>query len=249
MASSLDFLAILGLPASGTEVFQGLGGGLVSVTGTPTPTTPGQTQTKPPEHTEISETETFSDDLWKAQQNLIEKQSDYLAHLSKELATKWEDIPAKLKDRTVKDTMLEEFLKWAAGKIAEYFWGAIGKEIATLSVALVAIAIRLLKALYSDGQALCDAMQAENDALSKLEQSRENYELRSKIVTQHDITINNLLTEIHDAERHVSESLELKDISETLKMIQAEDNIVQCPTTGKCISTRSLVIDDEELDA
>jgi hypothetical protein len=57
--------------------------------------------------------------------------------------------------------------------------------------------------------------------------------------------------EIADAERTIATSTTqagggtgyMQEISDTLKLIQAEDNIVQCPHTGNCLYTKSLVID------
>jgi hypothetical protein len=250
----LDFLALRGFTASATEVLQGVGGGgLVSLQsggGGGTQYIPSQPQPpQPPPKSVISETEDIAEALWTAQSKLIERQSQYLASVSKELQTKWEDIPGKLKDRTIKETLIEEFLKWLGKKIADYFLGPVAGEIAELGIALVATAIRLLKALYNEGQAFCDAMQAENTALLDLEQSRENYELRSRILTQHDIAIHNLLSDISETEKTIFDSTRthdrLAEISDTLKMIQAEDHIVQCPHTNHCIYTKSLVMDTD----
>jgi len=249
-ATALDYLAIRGLPTEGDEAFVGIGPTTSNPPGDITVTVQQQQQDErtptPPPKSDISEDTDIGEALWKAQNTMLKRQNDYLDKLSKELATKWEDVPDKLTDRTVKESMIETLLKWLAGKVAEHFWGELGKDIAELSVTLIAGAIRVLRALYSEGEALCKAMIAENTALLSLEQSRENFELRSMFVTQHDRSIQNLQGKIDDAERHVYNSLEIKEINETLKMIQAEDNIVECPISGHCIYTKSLVVDHKK---
>lgn len=246
MSTALSFLAIRGLDTEGEECFVGIGPGTTATPGDIAVTVQAEIPANPPPKSEISEDTKIGERLWAAQNKVLGRQNDYLAKIAQELAVKWEEVPNKLRDRTVKETMLENLLKWLAGKIAEYFWGEIGKEIAELGVVLIAAAIRVLRALYSEGEALCKAMIEENNALQGLERSRENYELRSTIISQHDRSIQNVLTKIDEAEKQVYMSLELKEINETLKMIQAEDNIVECPMTGHCIYTKSLAVDLKE---
>lgn len=243
---ALDFLAIRGLSTEGDECFVGMGPGTTATPGDIAVTVQAEIPSNPPPKSEISEDSKIGETLWKAQNTFLNRQADYLESLANELAAKWEDVPAKLKDRTVKETMIEKFLQWLAGNVAEYFWGEVAGDLAELGIALIAAAIRLLRALYSEGEALCKAMKAENSALHSLEMSRENYALRSTIISQHDRTVQNLLTKIDDAEKQVYQSIELKEINETLKMMQAEEHVIECPLTGHCIYAKTLVADLKE---
>lgn len=270
-----DFIKIRGCPGTPPdespeyfEIFVGIGGGSFS-TGDINVTAEGgdggddgDVILPPPTRTEISQNREIALAMWEAQGKLIARQSAYLDAVKKEVSTKWEDLPSKLKDRTIKEAAVEEFVKFLAGATATYFFGPMAGEIAKSGITLIAVAIRLLKALYNECEALCDAMKSENSALLTLERSLENYQMRSTLITQHDVTIQNLLSQIEQTERRIiSEtspavpqgneehaSAILTEMSETLKMIQAEDNIVMCPHTGDCLYTKSLVTDDVEID-
>lgn len=242
MNNSRDFLAVKGLPVTGSECFRGIDASL-AVSGA-IGGVPGQAQ--PPPNTALSTSTTFAAALWTAQTALITRQSGYLKHVKRECATRWDDLPAKLKDRTIKESMIEEFLAWLAGKIVGYFQGPAAEEIAQECVSLVAMAIRFVQLLYTAGEALCDAMIQENTALQSLEQSRENYDLRSKILTQHDLALHNLVTEISEVERVIDNSdvtEQLKRMNETMELTQSEEHIVQCPYTCAEISTKSFTKD------
>lgn len=275
-----DFIKISGCPSTPPEeapvyfeIFVGIGGGVSLSTGKVNVTVEGgegdddDVVLPPPTRTEISQSKAVAEELWAAQDNLLKRQSAYIGEIKKELATKWEDLPSKLKERSVKEAAVEEFVKWLAGVAATYFIGPVAGELAKAGVTLLAVAMRLLKALYTEGEALCDALVKENDALLTFERSLENYQIRSTFITQHDHTLHNLMMKIADAERviysetspsgdtgmsnnpHASEIRDvLVSMDDTLKLIQAEDNIVQCPHTGDCLYTKSLVSDDAELD-
>lgn len=249
--TALDYLAIRGLPTDGNEVFVGIAPTTTADVGDVTVTVQTETPVLPAPRTRISDDDDIAAALWEAQTTLLNRQIDYLKNVQREMQTKWEDIPSKLKERTVKETLLEEFAAWLAEKVATYFWGPTAGQLARMGVALIATAVRLLRTLYNEADALCGAMMAECEALKLIEQSRENYELRSAVYTQHDVTISNLLRDITTTERiietHTSGSEDLNEqmtrLNETMELIQAEDNIVQCPHSGDCLYTKSLVRD------
>jgi len=242
---ALDFLAIRGLATDGEECFVGIGPTTATAPGdiAVAVTVQAEKSPDPPPISDISTNTDIGEAVWMAQNIILNRQSDYLRSLGNDYAAKWESTPAKLRDSTVKETMVERFLQWLAGNVAEYFWGPVAGDLAALGIALIAVAIRTLQALYSEGVALCNAMIEENNALAALEASRENYALRSSIISQHDLSIQNLIAKIGDSEKQVYTSIELKEINETLKMMQAEEHVIECPLTGHCIYTKSLVAD------
>jgi hypothetical protein len=183
--------------------------------------------------------------LWTKQDDLINQQSTYLDDVKSTFNAKASDLPSFSLDE-----LLNEYGGSVARTIVGYFFGAVAGTIAEFAVIVAGKAIEILGNLYTSGGELCDKMKAENEALIYLPFSKENYQIRSRIISQHDSSINNLLIHVFHSESQINEgfwaspggeSSVWQEISDTLKRIEARENIVQCPVTGCHIYTKELV--------
>ena len=212
-----DYIRIYGQAESDKEYFQGLGaaafynspatqpqsGNDVTVTttgGGNTGTTPATT--KP----EIQ----LPDSLWEAQAVVIQQQSAFIKKIQEDFKKKYDETPTM--DELTQTTFIEEFIEWVAGRIVSYFWGPTAGEIAEFVVALSCLAIKLLNALLQESIEICNALVKENDALLTLEKSREDYLLRSQIISQHDNCIANILSSIATTEEQIIQSRQLDEM-------------------------------------
>lgn len=184
--------------------------------------------------------------LWDKQNDLIQQQSDYLDDVKDTFNAKADSLPSGF---SVED-LIAEYGGSVAYVIVSYFFGTTAGSIAKFAVEVIGLGIDILEKLYTAGGGYCDTMKEENDALLNLPFSKENYQIRSQIMTQHSHAIDNLLSHIMHAEEQVSEGFRtvpssqesevLQEISETLKQIEAHENIINLD--GVDIWTESGVI-------
>lgn len=151
---------------------------------------------EPEEPTEPEEPEEFGP--WAAQSAVIAEQSSYMGSVSASFNARKAELPED--DSAWLSSFLWEVGEWISGKIATVLWGPVVGELVEIGVALTGIVIGELKKAYTEGSKLCTAMIAENDAILTLDPTRENYMLRSAIITQHDHSTSNLLRDIANME-------------------------------------------------
>lgn len=132
--------------------------------------------------------------LWNAQDNLINQQSDYCDEVSATFEANRENLPEN-PDSFIED-LLWEFGEWLANVIVTYFFGPGWGEVAEIAVMILGAVIRTLDSLYTEGSELCDKIKAENAALLNIPFSKENYQIRSQVLLQHDNALRTLLTHV-----------------------------------------------------
>ncbi len=152
--------------------------------------------------------------VWLAQNAVLDNQNAFLD----DLATQYEDRKNKLPE-TSTDEILKEVLEFVVGEgaawllakwmtkipiVGEVLEGYID-DIAGFVVSLGFIAYDWLKSMYSAGTQFCNKIADENHALLALEQTRQNYELRSQIIVQHEHSIQNMILIVNATEKQAQE--------------------------------------------
>lgn len=248
MAEFYEFIRIYGLPESAGEEFQGLGAAAMYNAADAQPFSGGQdvpdTSGSGSGSGSGGDTETpeeFSATLWEAQAGVITQQSAFITKIQEDFKKKYDETPTM--DEITQTTFIEEFIEWLAGRVVAYFWGPTAGQIAEFSVALACLAIKLLNVLLQESIEICDALVKENNELLTLATSRENYLLRSQIISQHDNSIANILASIATTEDQLIQSRQLDEMirrNEIANFELYEDNIVML-NRNKVLYTKSLV--------
>lgn len=237
-----DWIRIYGLPDSEKEAFQGLGAAAMynaagsqplsggQPGGTPGGT-PGEPETTP---TKIPET------LWTAQNNLIQQQSAYLSDIKETFTQKRDEMGDSfdMKGFTESDTfkaLVGAAVKKIIDLITDVIPGVVDDvivdTIASYAPRAIGWGLVWLKKHYTAGAVLCERMKEENGELLNLSASLEAYRLRSQIISQHDMTIQSLLSHVAQVESQLAEDM---NADATTKADNAEPAI-QCPHTGDYI--------------
>lgn len=142
--------------------------------------------------------------MYEAQDAVIDDQNDYLDNVNSMLEGKLEKMPEESFLWGLFDMLIDELAEGIVSFIISLLIASTGWGIAVLVLVLVAAyTIGYLRKAYQKGIEICDAIKAENTAMKNLQPTLDNYSLRSKILTQHDITIHNFLTQLATAETQV----------------------------------------------
>lgn len=222
-----DFIKIRGLNGtapdntnpSGFEIFQGLGAELISQQ-----TVNDETGLVP-----VAPATPIPDALWAGQNGLINGEIEYCDQLT----DLWKKQQSALPQETniiwsFVQELLEGFLGVLVGGLVESQTAnpALGRVAMFLAEALVGVAIEKLKDFFTKGVALCDGIKADDNSLLALDQSRENYALRSQAISQHTEQLENVINLINTMEnildRTVQQGLDTKGIVKALKPIKTE---------------------------
>ena len=193
--------------------------------------------------------------LWLVQNAAIEEQSNYLLLLKQELQEKREKLPERQETQSFLGTLwnkifeerIEETISTLIVGLLRYIFtmGDIAsKAIAFLSIVAL-LAIKDLIDRCIQGETICEKYIDENAQLLKLTPSEYAYELRLKIIKNHNDHIANLLADIRELEataksgssEDMAELVQaVKDLSMTGYEIEAEDfkirKLGQTLTTG-----------------
>ena len=211
-----DLIRIYGWPDNEQEQFQGLGAAALYNANEAQPVSGGDSKTDVDVTTPTTPTtpetpeEELPDALWEAQAVVIQQQSAFVKKIQEDFKKKFDETPTM--DEITQTTFIEEFIEWVAGRVVSYFWGPTAGEIAEFAVALSCLAIKLLNALLQESIEICNALVKENDALLTLTKSRDDYILRSQIISQHDNCIANILTSITTTESQLIQSRQLDEM-------------------------------------
>lgn len=240
-----DYIRIFGLPESEQECFQGLGaaalynaadaqpvsGGAAGATTTTTVETP-----LTPE-----KTEEFSSELWTAQSNLIEQQNAYLDDVKATFADKRQNLNVGF---DMKSFVESDIFKWltdiAIKKIVDLATDIIPgvkddlifDTVVQFAPKAIGSGLIWLNKQYLAGSQLCERMKEENSLLKSVKKSFEYYRLRSDIITQHDETIQSLLSQIALVEKQIMTDTTGNAASE-------QEPVIVCPHTGDYIFAHS----------
>lgn len=203
----------------------------------------------------ILQSVTESDDeipelLWKAQNILLERQISYLKDIKDTYAEKRQDLPQGF---SMRDFVQSDFFKWAVEFALTLIPGEIDDTIYVLlqkhAHKVIGWALVWLQKAYYAGSLLCAAMADENAHLKQLNNSRENYELRSLIISQHDQSIQSLLQQVALAESQAAEMAAKQTIDEEKRAWMKEalsERVFECPYSGLCLGEKNGVAESSE---
>lgn len=201
----------------------------------------------------LTETETgeeeFPEMLWKAQNELINRQISYLKDIKATYAEKRQDLPQGF---SMREFVNSEWFKWAVESMLKLIPGEVDDAIYALvqkhAFKTIAWALVWLQKAYYAGSLLCAAMADENAYLLKLEASFDNYKLRSTIITQHDQSIQSLLQQVSLAESQATEQKNIDAEKEFFKKEALSERLFECPYSGLCLGEKNGVADTSEFD-
>lgn len=150
--------------------------------------------------------------MWDAQNDVLIRQSDYLDEVKSIFNEKANNLP---ETPSFWETVLEQIVEEGLEYIAVAFGGLLGYFIYELGWVLFEWAVNSIKNLYSEGGQICDKLRMENNAISSLPMTRDNYRLRSQIITQHDVAIGNIIQHIGLEEQRLTNPPKSKEESST----------------------------------
>ena len=236
-----DYIRVYGMSSSSLEVFQGLGAAamynaqddqpLSGGDATATAEAGGSPQTP--------ESEKFPEPLWVAQSNLIEQQNAYLDDIKDTFTKKREEMgdTFDMKSFTESDTfkgLVSAGAKKIIDIITDFIPGKIDDIIvdtlASYAPSAIGWGLVWLKRQFIAGAILCERMKEENSQLLTLSRALETYRLRSQVISQHDGTIQSLLSQIAQVETQLMQEVIPDAVSLTDK-----EPVIQCPHTGDFI--------------
>lgn len=197
--------------------------------------------------------------LWTAQNNLLERQITYLKDIKDTYAEKRQDLPQGF---SMRNFINSDFFKWAVSFALTLIPGeiddAIYKAMQEHAHKVVGWALVWLQKAYYAGSLLCAAMADENAYLKRLEKSRENYELRSRVIAQHDQSIQSLLQQVALAESQAAQMAAKQSVNEEIKTLEEEkrlfmkeafsERVFECPYAGLCLGEKNSVANISEFD-
>ena len=143
--------------------------------------------------------------LWTAQNNLLTQQNAYLDDIKTTFQEKREDLNVGFSIKQFTQSNTFKFLADMAVKkvtdwVTDAFPGvaddAILDTIAKYAPRAIGWGIVWLHKQFLAGAILCERMKEENTQLLALTASIEMYKMRSDIISQHDLTIQNLLSQV-----------------------------------------------------
>ena len=199
---------------------------------------------------------TITEDVWNAQTATLEAHRAYLKSVKDTYGAKKADLPKSFDLSSFFDSdIFKEIVKVVLALIP----GGVDDTVYYLLVEyggkLLGYTIDTLDKLYSEGATLCEKMRLEAWYLQQIEQSGANYQMRCQVLDQQNQTIQSLMSQIQHAERTLTAATNpigsddvLSEISETLKLMRLDENIIQCPYNCVEIYTKSIA-GAEQLDS
>ena len=212
MADYFDFIRIYGLPESPQELFQGMGAAKMYNADDAQPLSGGGFEGSEAPGSSVVK---ISDDLWRSQSTLIEQQNAYLDDIKTTFAEKREDLNVGFSIREFTNSNAFKFLAdMAVKKVTDWItdaWpgladDAILDNIAKYAPRAIGWGVVWLHKQFLAGGILCERMKEENLQLLPLAKSFDGYRLRSDIITQHDLTIQSLLSQVALVETQISQN-------------------------------------------
>lgn len=183
------------------------------------------------------------DDLWKSQQNLLEQQNAYLDDVKNTFAEKREtlkvgfDIKAFVSSdvfKVVSESIVSRLVDWITDLIPGIQDDLIFDTVAKYTPRAIGLGMIWLNKQFMAGAVLCERMKEENLQLLKAPQTFDMYRMRSDIISQHDISMQSLLTQIALVETQM-----MQDISGQAQGETDSEPAIRCPHTGDFIFAHS----------
>ena len=200
-----DYIRIYGLPESEQECFQGLGAAALYNAADAQPVSGGATGGTTTGGTTTEQALTISAELWTAQSNLITQQSSYLSDIKATFTTKREELKVGFTMQQFTESSVFKYLAdIAVSKVTDWITDAYPgvaddamlDTIAKYAPKAIGWALVWLDKQFLAGGLLCDRMIEENNRLITMTNAFDYYKLRSDIVSQHDLTIQSLLSQV-----------------------------------------------------
>ena len=156
-----------------------------------------------------------SADIWTAQNNLIEQQSAYLDDIQDTFTTMREELKVGFTMKQFTESNAFKFLAdLAVKKVTDWLtdaWPGLADDAILDTVSKYAPKaigwglVWLHKQLLA-GSNLCIRMKEENLQILKFAQTLDLYKLRSEVISQHDLSIQSLLSQVALVESQLKES-------------------------------------------
>lgn len=185
-----------------------------------------------------------SADIWTAQNNLIEQQNVYLDDVKATFADKRQhlkvgfDMSDFVNSEFFKDfsqAIVAKLVDWITDVIPGWKDDVILDTIAAYGSRAIGLGLIWLNKQFLAGSQLCERIKEENLQLLKVSATFDLYRLRSDIISQHDNTIQSLLSQIALVETQL-----MKDMAGSSQAGESSSEpVIQCPHTGDFIYTRS----------
>lgn len=210
-----DLIRVYGLPESEQEEFQGLGGAALYNANEAQPVSGGESKTDVDVTTPEPPETGLPDALWTAQNNLITQQSVYLDDIKDTFTTIREELKVgfTMKQFTeshafkfVSDLAVKKLTDWLTDAWPGLADDAILDTISTYAPKAMGWGLVWLHKQLLAGGLLCERMKEENTQLLTLSQSFDGYKLRSDIISQHELTIQSLLSQVALVETQLKDS-------------------------------------------
>ena len=186
--------------------------------------------------------------MWTAQNSILEKQSAYVDEVKDLFSKKQKELP---QEDSILDDLLDDLkellIDWSITKLLTVLGITAGGWATAIAMGVrltIGYLFKEFKKILIEGQIHLNAIKSENTAITELTMTRQNYQLRSQIITQHDIAIGNLITHVNALESRVQQTIvetDWKEMSENLKNTSEKIEELQ----GK---VEDLQYNDEEID-
>lgn len=186
---------------------------------------------------------TISADMWRAQSNLIEQQNAYLDDIKETFTQKRDEMGDNfdMKEFTESDTFkalvgaaIQKIIDLITDFIPGVIDDAIVDTIASYAPRAIGWGLVWLKKHLTAGAILCERMKEENLQILTVTASFEMYRLRSTVISQHDLTIQSLLSQVAQVEAQVMKDLSWEKATASPADTEKEP-VIQCPHTGDFI--------------
>lgn len=185
------------------------------------------------------------DDLWQSQHNLIEQQNAYLDDVKATFAEKRQHLKVGFDMNTfVNSNFFKDFSQAVVAKLLDWItdiipgWkdDLIFDTIAAYGPRALGLGLIWLQKQLLAGSILCERMKEENLQLSKLSPPTfDVYRLRSDIISQHDMTMQSLLSQIALVETQL-----MKNVAGGSQAGESStEPAIMCPHTGDFIFAHS----------
>lgn len=191
--------------------------------------------------------------IWNAQSELIKQQQERFRKIENLLKEKKEALPEDNAITALVDSFIESavesFTAWIVAKLAA---SAVGSMAGGVVIPLTVVAIATLRETYFNGETLVKGIINMMESLvgGGLPKTKENYEMRSRLIDQNEKQLANYLNEMVQIEQAVrgggnttQSALSgdvFEEMNEHLERIALAEKMVLCPHTGQCISGKSL---------
>lgn len=183
------------------------------------------------------------DDLWKSQQNLLEQQNAYLDDVKNTFAEKRENLKVGFDMKAfvssnifkiISESIVSSLVDWITDLIPGIQDDLIFDTVANYTPRAIGLGMIWLHKQFMAGAVLCERMKEENLQLLKAPQTFDMYRMRSDIISQHDISMQSLLSQIALVETQL-----MQDISGQAQGATDSEPAIRCPHTGDFIFAHS----------